>query len=156
MSTSLKDSSLYWGPVIGVAQEESLSTAYSSLPTGSAGLWLLLALPPCLCIPHSQTPKSKPNANRKLSSSHCLLLPGMGNTATSPVWGTQGLLLCSSEFCRPTLLESVWADSASETFAVPTAFPAWCVHFHTVLQAIYVAIWWNIYLECLICILITP
>jgi hypothetical protein len=25
-----------------------------------------------------------------------------------------------------------------------------------VLQAIYVAVWWNIYLECLICILITP
>lgn len=89
----MSDSSLYWGPVIGVAQKESLSTACYSLPTGSVALWLLLALPPCLCISHSQTPSSKPNANRELPS-HCLLttwcgwhclLSCPGNTGASPL-----------------------------------------------------------------------
>lgn len=73
-----------------------------------------------------------------------------------PLQGTREHLLCCPEFCRPTPLRSIWADSATETFAAPSAFPAWCVCFHRVLQAICVAIWWNIYLECLICILITP
>lgn len=39
-------------------------------------------------------------------------------------------------------------------FVASTGLPAWWVHVHTGLQAMYVTIWWSIYLECLICVLI--